>query len=329
MIRFEMSLIKILDNSPIRSVLRTIGACLKLSFLLPLILLGCGADSSPRPNFDGARALSFIEKQVSFGPRVPGTEASRKCQDYLSDFFDSLGYNSQRQEFVHRDSQTNETIKMTNLIFERKRSSKTQAATRILLCAHYDSRPRCDRDPDPERRNDSLPGANDGGSGVAVLMELAIIFDSVSPQTQVDFVFFDGEDWGAQGDINQYCLGSIEFAEKIAPMRYRFAILLDIVGHAEAKFNREGNSEKYANELNDRFWEIGLEMRPNRFVDSVGISIMDDHIPLLGARIPTIDIIDLSYPQWHTSSDLPEYCDSTALSDIGEVVAEIVYRERN
>ena len=159
-------------------------------------------------------------------------------------------------------------------------------------------------------------------------MELALIFDAVAPQAQVDFVFFDGEDWGEQGDIDQYCLGSIQFAGQIPAFRYRFAILLDIVGHADAKFNREGNSEKYAKELNDHFWEIALEMRPNRFVDSVGISIMDDHIPLLGARIPTIDIIDLSYSQWHTSSDLPEYCDSTALSDIGEVVAEVVYREK-
>ncbi|MCH9031065.1 MAG: M28 family peptidase [candidate division Zixibacteria bacterium] len=217
---------------------------------------------------------------------------------------------------------------MQNLFFERKLSSENQAGTRILLCAHYDSRPRCDRDPDPDRRNDSLPGANDGGSGVAVLMELALIFDSVPPETSVDFAFFDGEDWGEQGDIDQYCLGSIEFAGQVPAMRYRFAILLDIVGHLDAKFYREGNSEKYARELNDHFWEIALEMRPNRFVDSVGISIMDDHIPLLGARIPTIDIIDLSYPQWHTSSDLPEYCDTTALSDIGEVVAELVYREK-
>lgn len=317
-----------LVKKSMQSILRTLRSSEKLLFLLPFFLVGCGSDSSDRPDFNGARALSHIEKQVSFGPRVPGTEASRKFQSYLINFFDSLGYNSQRQEFIHRDYQTNETIEMRNLFFERELSLENQSGTRILLCAHYDSRPRCDRDPDPDRRNDSLPGANDGGSGVAVLMELALIFDSVSPETPVDFVFFDGEDWGAQGDIDQYCLGSREFAGRIPAFYYRFAILLDIVGHFDAKFNREGNSEKYAKELNDHVWEIALEMRPNRFVDSVGISIMDDHIPLLASRIPTIDIIDLSYPQWHTSSDLPEYCDSTALSDVGEVVAEIVYREK-
>ncbi|MBN4056736.1 M28 family peptidase [bacterium AH-315-J21] len=298
-----------------------------------LALSSCGAsgvNSNPEPKFDAQRALRFIEEQVEFGPRVPGSEAWSDCRDYLMAYFDSLGYNVQRNDYTHVDYVTGQTVPLTNLLITQKvqPSQDVSSNQAILLCAHWDSRPRCERDPDPARRTDSLPAANDGASGVAMLMELAASIKDAPPTVPVAFVLFDGEDWGREGDSNQYSLGAKKFASHSDTKLYRYAILFDIIAHPTAKFRKEKFSEKFASAINHKVWTAAKELGIQRFIDTVGQGVIDDHLPLLNAGLPTIDIIDMNYKYWHTTLDTPDKCDSAALHEVGSVILRVLYQEQ-
>lgn len=297
------------------------------AFLFCFATLGACAGDGPRPEFDANRVKSLIEAQVAFGPRVPETEAWRQCRTYLKNYFDSLGYQVELQEFTHKDYSQDRTVSMCNIIIKQPKSlSKT--GPRILLGAHWDSRPRCENDPDPARRTDSLPGAVDGAAGVALLMELARMFANSPPDAPVEFVLFDGEDWGQPGDINQYIVGSNEFARRVSGADYQFAIVPDLFAHAGSSLAREGMSQRFAASINDRVWQAARELDITRFVDTVSREVIDDHLPLLNIGIKTIDIIDMNYPHWHTSHDTPDKCDSAAIADVGRVIARVVYQSR-
>ncbi|HSG99101.1 MAG TPA: M28 family peptidase [candidate division Zixibacteria bacterium] len=292
------------------------------AFLLALV--ACVVEAPSTPEFNAPRALRFIEEQVAFGPRVPGSPAWSACKDYFRSYFDSLGFEVTLQEFTHYDRIQERSIPMTNLLIRRRDDAGVDGGPRVLLCAHWDSRPRCENDPDPQRQLDSLPGANDGAAGSAALMELAGLMAATPPGVTVDLALFDGEDWGFSGDFEQYCLGSKEFARRNPP-RYDFAILVDIIAHPDARFLREGNSELFAPDVNDLVWNTARELGITRFVDSVGPELIDDHLSLMNVRIPAIDIIDLDYKYWHTTQDTPDKCDTSALSDVGRVLTHIVY----
>ncbi len=294
-------------------------------FLFSLAALGACSDGAQRPEFDANRVISLIETQIAFGPRVPETEAWRQCRNYLKNYFDSLGYRVELQEFTHTDYRQKRSVKMCNIII---RQSSDTSSPRILLGAHWDSRPRCENDPDPARRTDSLPGAVDGAAGVALLMELARMFVDYPPDAPVEFALFDGEDWGQSGDINQYIVGSNEFARRVSGADYQFAIVPDLFAHAGASLAREGMSERFAAGINDRLWAAARELGIARFVDTVSREVIDDHLPLLNIGIKTIDIIDMNYPYWHTSQDTPDKCDSAAIADVGRVIARVVYESR-
>ncbi|MFQ5608197.1 MAG: M28 family peptidase [Candidatus Zixiibacteriota bacterium] len=305
--------------------------CSRKMIIMPLCVVAVvtftaftGCRENVRPQFDATQALVLIEKQVGFGPRVPGSGAWRECRSYLTEYFDSLGYEVTAQDFTHLDYRTRQSIQMTNLTM-RKNGSANDGSARILLAAHWDSRPRCDRDPDPARRDDSLPGAVDGAAGVALLMELARMFSESPPNSPIEFALFDGEDWGVEGDVNQYLLGSTEFARRVSGSDYRFAIIADIFAHRGASLAREGFSQRAAAEVNDRIWRAARELGVSRFVDSVSREVLDDHLPLLNVGINAVTIIDLDYPYWHTSQDTPDKCDSSALADVGRVIAHAIY----
>ncbi len=278
------------------------------------------------PEFNAKRALQFIEQQVEFGPRVPGTRSWGNCRDYLIAYFDSLGYVVEREDSKHVDYTNGQTIYLTNLIVTQKTAEKSDTKP-VLLCAHWDSRPRSERDPDPARRADSLPAANDGASGVAMLMELATLFKDSPPKVPVAFALFDGEDWGREGDVNQYSLGAKEFAKNPIAQTYRYAVLFDIIAHPNAKFRKEQFSEKFAPEINSKICTAAKELGVARFIDSVGQGVIDDHLPLLNAGLPTVDIIDMNYKYWHTTADTPDKCDSAALYDVGSVIMRVLYQE--
>ncbi|MBI5837785.1 MAG: M28 family peptidase [Candidatus Eisenbacteria bacterium] len=271
-----------------------------------------GCVRAPREAPDGARLLALVERQVAFGPRVPGSAAHDSCRAWIASRLREAGARAVfEQSFV--DSVPGfGTVRLTNLVASFWSGGTAGERPRLLFVAHWDSRPWCDRDPDLAQRARPLPGANDGGSGVAVLLELARSFGRVPPAQPVDLVFVDGEDLGTQASPGGFFRGSTRFAADVkaragsgSGVRYRLGVLLDLVGGRGATFPREPNSMLRAPDAVREVWDAAASLRLAQFSGEIGTSVLDDHIPLNDAGIPTVDVIDFSYPEWHTSRDLP------------------------
>jgi len=279
-------------------------------------------ETRPPAAFNGDRAFIFLQRQYDLGPRTPGSEGWRNFQTILGRFCDSLKLPVVVQSFTYDDYLTGGTVALANWIV----SVNADRRDRILIAAHYDSRPRAEQDPDPARRDQPIPGANDGASGTAVLMHLMELLAAQPPSIGVDLVFFDGEDYGPPGKLDQYLLGSTYFAAHDMP-RYRYAILLDMIGDRDLRLPREEYSERYAKAVNDKVWAAAARLGEAAFIDSIGVEVIDDHVPLLGAGVPAIDIIDFDYPYWHTMADTPDKCSAASLAAVGRVVMEVIYGE--
>jgi glutaminyl-peptide cyclotransferase len=278
-----------------------------------------------RPAFNSERAFDHLRRQVAFGPRVPGTEGHsaqlRWMREYLAERADTVI----EQPFTHV-TRAGQTLQMTNL-FARFRP---EAQERVLLLAHWDTRPTADEARNPADRSTPILGANDGASGTAVLLELAEMFRASPPPIGVDVLLVDGEDFGPTGD-DMY-LGAKHFAANLPPgYRPFYGVLLDMVGDQNPRFPVEGYSEQFAPEVVQRVWGLAHEMGyGDVFVNERGGMIQDDHVPLNEAGIRTIDIIDFEYGPgnrfWHTPQDVPENTSAESLRIVGEVVAELLYR---
>jgi Zn-dependent M28 family amino/carboxypeptidase len=227
------------------------------------------------------------------------------------------------QAFVFFDPYAQTEIPLVNVIagFE----GADRSAERIVLMAHYDCRPRTDYAADPRLRDKPIDGANDGASGVAVLMELGNLFVQQRPPVDVDLVLVDGEDWGRVGDSEHYLLGSREFARTDIRGRYRFGVVVDMVGDSSQDIYREGFSERYHPSLNDAVWQTAARLGIASFRDSVKHTVIDDHLSLFAAGVPAINIIDFDYAHWHTEFDTPDKCSAQALENVGKVLTEIIY----
>ncbi len=288
-------------------------------------LVSCQSDTYiTHPQFDSARAFGYLEQQVAFGPRVPGTKSSAECRNFFYEIFDSLQIPVDSQVFTFFDLYSQTNIPMVNVIGSFV--SDPQNPT-IVLMAHYDSRPRTDYAVNPALKNDPIDGASDGASGVAVLLELARMCAMKKPELNIDFVFVDGEDWGKSGDIQFYMLGSKEFARKGIRGKYKFGIILDMIGDKDLTIYREQYSENNAKALNDLIFETAKNIKVNGFIDSLKYAISDDHLSLITAGIPAVDIIDFDYKYWHTEFDTPENCSAESLESVGRVLAEIIYNK--
>ncbi len=290
-----------------------------------LLLWSCKDEPLPPlqiPPFDAERAYRLLEQQVAFGPRVPGTEAHARCLQFLEDSMKVYADRVQRQSFDYTIDRTGETVRLTNLIS----SFGLEAGPRILLAAHWDSRPWADRDPDSTNRKLPIPGANDGASGVAVLLEIARILKQHPPPVGVDIVFFDGEDLGTEGYSETYAAGARYFARK-KDVRYNpfIGILLDMVGDSDLQIYKEINSVRYAPAVVDLVWSYAARLGIDVFINEPRHEVADDHVPLLQAGIPCIDIIDFDYPYWHTVHDTPDKCSPASLEKVGKVVLAVVY----
>lgn len=303
--------------------------------LLCLVLVGgaflcsCGKEI---PIFDGERAFAYIIAQTGFGPRNPGSQGHDDCLDYLLKEFSQYAMpgNVKRQPFAFTDTSTGSSYTLTNIIVSFNLSPENDR--RIMLSAHWDTRPHADNDPDPENHSTPIPGANDGASGVAVLLEIARILKENPPPVGVDIILFDGEDYG-RSEINgleDYFLGSKYFAETKGDYRPEFGVLLDMVGSSEAQFYIEGFSNQYAPALVHRIWDKAEELKLDRFVHDYGPSINDDHVILNQAGIPTVDIIDINrsainYKYWHTLADTPDKCSPETLTQVGTILLYLIY----
>jgi len=283
-----------------------------------------GVYCSRVPRFDSRRAYDDILTQCSFGPRAPNSEAHDLAEDYLFSTLSATTELCRRQHFEYHDSLTGNTLQLTNIIA----SYNPNARRRIMLCAHWDSRPRSENDPDSGKRELPVPGANDGASGVAVLLEIGRILQRRTPSVGVDIVLFDGEDYGRNGEVAGWFLGSEHFAKNLGSYRPRLAILLDMIGDRDLQICREVISERNAGELNDYIWKIARESGSSAFIDSVNHTVYDDHVPLISRGIKAVDIIDFDYPYWHTQEDTPDKCSPHSLEIVGQVILSAIFDKR-
>jgi len=226
------------------------------------------------------------------------------------------------QSFQATISPSSKTVVCQNIIA----NFNLENSHRILLCAHWDTRPWADRDPDPANHQSPVLGANDGASGVAVLLEIARQINILKPKYGVDMVFFDGEDFGSYGDNDSWALGSKHFANNI-PSQYHpeFSLLLDLIGDANQQLYIEKNSYQYARQIVDRVWHKAQHLGISEFIPEVKHDIYDDHLNLLLVGIPCIDIIDFDYDYWHTIDDTPDKCSALSLGNVGKVLMALLY----
>ncbi|APF19725.1 M28 family peptidase [Caldithrix abyssi] len=275
--------------------------------------------------FNDQRAFQYLVKQVAFGPRNPNSEGHQKCLEFLHQEFKQFADTVILQPFEWYDAYHKKTLKLTNVIAR----FQPQNERRIFLAAHWDTRPRADMDTE-ENKNTPIPGANDGASGVAVLLEIARVLQMQPPTNiGVDLVLFDGEDYGRQGHLEEYFLGSRYFAKHYHRLNFshEFGILIDMIGDAQLNLKREGYSVKYLPWLVDRVWKTAQNMGYYEFSDQFLGYVDDDHVPLLEAGIPCINIIDFDYPYWHTLEDTPDKCSPQSLGIIGRVLLEVIYEQ--
>jgi glutaminyl-peptide cyclotransferase len=257
--------------------------------------------------FDGERAYQDVLAQTALGPRTVGSPAHDRAVDYIRGELEQAGWKVETQAAVMMGHP------IRNIVAQRGDS-----APALILGAHYDSRLFADRDPDPARRGDAVPGANDGASGVAVLLELA---RTLPPDTsQLQLVFFDAED---NGDIPgwEWILGSQAFVAGLET-RPQAMILVDMVGDSDLFLPQEGYSDPG---LAHSIWETAARLGyGDIFLDEPGVRILDDHIPFVEAGVPSVDIIDINYPYWHTTADTPDKVSAESLEAVGATLLEWV-----
>lgn len=317
-----------------------------------LALAGCKSDSSTSstaqiseedlqpvavPKFERDSAFVFVEKQVSFGPRVPNTDAHKQCKNWLVEKFQSYGLTVTEQPFQAK-TYDKKTLNGVNIIAQYK----PDAPKRILLAAHWDSRHIADSPLNVERSNEPILGADDGGSGVGVLLEIARQLQATPADVGVDFVLFDAEDHGNDSDVNpdpeSWCLGSQYWSKNLVPAGYRpkYGILLDMVGAKGARFPKEEVSMTFAPQVMNKVWKLGQSLGyTNYFVNETAGPVTDDHYFVnVIAKIPMIDIIGKPAntqtgfgAHWHTHNDNMDVIDVRTLRAVGQTMLEVIYRE--
>jgi glutaminyl-peptide cyclotransferase len=275
-------------------------------------------DTANLPPFSGENAHALLRRQVEFGPRVAGRAGHDAQLGWMVRHMRDRADTVEIQPFDHTDA-TGRPLRMSN-VFAR---FNTAARDRILLVAHWDTRPTADMDND--RPKEPIAGANDGASGTAVLLELASVLSSHSPPIGVDILLVDGEDYGP-GESHMY-LGAKHFAanqpQNFSPL---YGILVDMVGDRDPRYPIEGNSFEYAPEVVERVWSVAGQLGlAGRFPRTQGGRITDDHIPLNKAGIRTINIIDFDYEHWHTHGDVVENTSPVGLEAVGKVLTALIF----
>lgn len=288
------------------------------------------------PSFNADSAYMFIEKQLSFGPRVPNTKAHRQCGDWMVATLKRFNATVIEQK-AKLKAYDGTMLDARNIIG----SFNPDSQSRVLLCAHWDSRPWADHDNDPANRNKPVPAANDGASGVGVLLEIARQISLSNPGLGVDILLLDAEDYGEKQELqgayqDAWGLGSQYWAKNPHVPHYsaRFGILLDMVGAKDAVFGKEQYSREYAPNIVRNVWETAERIGyGNLFVNRNIGPITDDHFYINEiSRIPTIDIIDYQddrekgfFDYWHTIDDTIDKLSKETLKGVGQTVLTVVY----
>lgn len=322
--------------------MRRIAGRLALTVLLTLGIEGCMKGSAETPAkksgdafasdreapaqpaaFDAQRAMGYLEALCKIGPRISGSDGMKKQQNMLEKHFKEQGGTIRWQRFTatQKSDPRREKVPMANLIV----SWHPDRQQRVILCSHYDTRPLADQEHDSRDWRKPFLSANDGGSGVALLMELAHTMNDLKVNVGVDFVFFDGEEYVFERD-DEYFFGSSYFGREYRKMRgkpyYSAAILLDMIAGKKPRFPIDPYSWEHASDLVQKVWSIARELECTAFdSDAIGPQIQDDHVALNRNGIPAIDIVDFSYPHWHKLSDRPENCSGASMEQVAKVLS--------
>lgn len=277
---------------------------------------------NPAP-IDGERAYGYLKKICAIGPRIAGSEANELQRKMVAEHFQKLGATLTEQPFNARHPLTGKPVAMMNLVA----SWFPDRTERLVIAAHYDTRPHPDQETDPARKALPFIGANDGASGVALLMEIAHHMNDRKTPYGVDLVLLDGEEL-VYDRLGEFFLGAKEFARRYKSgqrdrsIKYRYVagLILDMVGDADLNIMPEVNSVKLAPQVVREVFDIAARLKAKGFINRPGPEVLDDHLAFNDARIPTADIIDFDYPAWHTADDLPDRCSAKSLEEVGRVV---------
>jgi glutaminyl-peptide cyclotransferase len=270
--------------------------------LIPLLILSCKKLSlcdKPRV-FDGQQAYKDVKYQMELGPRIPGSEAHGKAVNWMVSELENSGWNVEMQEAAISG------INIKNIIAKRGTGKPW-----VIIGSHYDSRPFADKDLSPEGRKQPVPGANDGASSVAILLELARSIPE-NLDKHIWLVFFDAED--ISGD--ELAVGSQYFVDNLSG-KPDSVVVLDMVGDKDLNINMEWNSNP---ELNQEIWEVASELGYTQFIPAYKYAILDDHIPFINVGIRAVDVIDFDYPYWHTTQDTLDKVSADSLKAVGDTI---------
>jgi hypothetical protein len=297
------------------------------------------ADRDPEPvgvPFDSKRAMGYLEELCRIGPRISATDGMKKQQQLIQKHFEALGAKVELQRFTARQESQPQAVEMANLIV----SWHPERVRRVILCSHYDTRPIADQEPDKSKWHQPFVSANDGGSGVALLMELGNHMKAVKSDVGIDFVFFDGEEYIFDSS-DKYFFGSEHFGTEYRRSRGKnrciAAVLLDMIAGKNARFPAEGTSWTRAPALVQEIWGVARDLHSPVFVDRIGGAVSDDHVALNAAGIPAVDIIPeartdatfgFAYPHWHRLSDVPANCSGDSMAEVARVLVAWLGRVR-
>ncbi len=284
---------------------------------------GCGA--SEPPAFQPDSAFANVERQLAFGPRTPGSAARDNAARLIAHTLERDGARVSVQSFDVTDPYRAGKLRLMNIIG----SFAPDRPRRIMLCAHYDSRPWADQETDTTRWNTPIPAAVDGAAGVAILLEMGRLLGKKLPaDVGVDLVFFDGEDYGKEGDPGNYLLGSKHFAANLNGYRPTCAILLDMVGGRGTRVEREGFSVQRSSALVDYVFGRAATLGLDYLDTQTGGPMYDDHVPLLQAGLDAMDLFGYGYAAWHTLGDDITQVDRGLMGQVGTLLRDVVYNFR-
>jgi len=286
-----------------------------------IFLLATLAAFAQPPEFNADSAFAYLEQQCAFGPRNPGSDGYYRCLQWFQERLENLTPEVYLQPFKAVEALTGETRKLTNVIARFDGGD----APALILCAHWDTRVYANLDPDPAMRETPIIGANDGASGVAVLLEIARIAAGNPPPRPLLIIFFDGEDMGRATHAEEFALGSRYWAKNPIPELPPEAILLDMIGDADLEIAIEYFSERNAPGLRGYLWELAARLGLEAFRDEPGPAVEDDHVPLQKVGVEAIDLIDFDYPYWHTIEDTPDKCSPESLDQVGRLLIAFIY----
>ena len=299
---------------------------LKSILLTSLLIFSTAFNLFAQTGFNADRAFDDLQKQCDLGPRNPGSNGAQEAIQYFQSILEPLADAFHLQQFELNDPYSAEKLSLTNIVAR----FQPEKAQRIILCAHWDTRPRAEYDPSAPDK--PMIGANDGASGVAVLLEIARQLKSNPANPGVDIVLFDGEDYGEPRDLEHYLLGSRYYVDHpFLPMAQQ-VILLDMVGDADLTLKVDPVSYRSAPRLIEEIWTLANDIGYDQFQLITGASMYDDHVPFIEKGIQAIDIIDFEYPgpdnaYWHTHEDTPDKCSAASLEAVGNTVLSWLYQQ--